>query len=117
VLHWIGLEQGIRRFYSLMIELGPSGPCAWCATGCGAAEGQEPVEVFADEIKAIVSAIFSKQKGPGQPGPRQLPSLLLLKFSVPTRLAGMPGPVRTTVSLSSSRQPSRGCRRIHERST
>jgi hypothetical protein len=28
VLHWINPEQGIRRFYSLMIERIWSGPCA-----------------------------------------------------------------------------------------
>jgi hypothetical protein len=33
VLHRIDPEEGIRRFYSLMIERDRSGPCAWYATG------------------------------------------------------------------------------------
>ena len=34
--------------------------------------GQEKVEEFAGEVEVIVSAIFSKQNGPGYPGPLRL---------------------------------------------
>ncbi len=53
VLHRIDPEQGIRRFYSLMIERDLFGTIRlvrnWGRIGT---KGQEMVEVFADEIDA-----------------------------------------------------------------
>jgi predicted DNA-binding WGR domain protein len=53
VLHRIDPEQGIRRFYSLMIERDLFGTVRlvrnWGRIGT---TGQEMVEVFADEIEA-----------------------------------------------------------------
>jgi predicted DNA-binding WGR domain protein len=53
VLHRIDLEQGIRRFYALMIERDLFGTVRlarnWGRIGTN---GQELVEVFADEIAA-----------------------------------------------------------------
>lgn len=53
VLHRIDPEQGIRRFYALMIERDLFGTVRlvrnWGRIGTN---GQEPVEVFADEIAA-----------------------------------------------------------------
>jgi predicted DNA-binding WGR domain protein len=53
VLHRIDLEQGIRRFYSLMIERDLFRTVRlvrnWCRIGT---TGQELVEVFADELAA-----------------------------------------------------------------
>jgi predicted DNA-binding WGR domain protein len=53
VLHRIDSEQGIRRFYSLMIERDLFGTIRlvrnWGRIGTN---GQELVEVFADEIEA-----------------------------------------------------------------
>ena len=53
VLHRIDPEQGIRRFYSLMIERDLFGTMRlvrnWGRIGT---KGQELVEIFADEIEA-----------------------------------------------------------------
>jgi predicted DNA-binding WGR domain protein len=53
MLHRIGPEQGIRRFYSLMIERNLFGTVRlvrnWGRIGTN---GQELVEVFPDEIEA-----------------------------------------------------------------
>ena len=53
VLHRINLEQGIRRFYSLMIERGLFGTVRlvrnWGRIG---SNGQELVEIHEDEIAA-----------------------------------------------------------------
>ena len=53
VLHRIDPEQGIRRFYSLMIERDLFGTVRlvrnWGRIGTN---GQEMVEIFADEIEA-----------------------------------------------------------------
>ena len=53
VLHRIDLEQGIRRFYSLMIERDLFGTVRlvrnWGRIGTN---GQEMVEVFGDELQA-----------------------------------------------------------------
>jgi predicted DNA-binding WGR domain protein len=66
-------DQGIGRFYSLMIERDLFGTVRlvrnWGRIGT---KGQAMVEVFADELEALVSAIFSKQKGPGCPEPLRL---------------------------------------------
>jgi predicted DNA-binding WGR domain protein len=74
VLHRPDPERQVRRFYSLMIERDLFGTVRlarnWGRIGTNS---QEKVEVFASEIKAIVSAGFSEQKGPGCPGPFLLP--------------------------------------------
>ena len=53
VLHWIDPEQGVRRFYSLMIERDLFGTIRlvrnWGRIGTN---GQELVEVFATEVEA-----------------------------------------------------------------
>jgi predicted DNA-binding WGR domain protein len=53
VLHRIGPQQGVRRFYSLMIERDLFGAVRlvrkWGRIG---ANGQELVEVFASELEA-----------------------------------------------------------------
>jgi predicted DNA-binding WGR domain protein len=53
LLHRIGVEQGIRRYYSLMIEHDLFGTVRlvrnWGRIGT---KGQELVKVFADEIEA-----------------------------------------------------------------
>lgn len=53
VLHRIGPEQGIRRFYSLMIERDLFGTVR-LVRHCGriGTRGQERVEVFPDKIEA-----------------------------------------------------------------
>jgi predicted DNA-binding WGR domain protein len=53
VLHRIDPEQGIRRFYSLMIERDLFGTvCLVRNWGRIGTKGQEMVEVFANEIEA-----------------------------------------------------------------
>jgi len=53
VLHRINLEQGIRRFYSLMIERGLFGTVRLVRNwGRSGSNGQELVEIHEDEIAA-----------------------------------------------------------------
>jgi predicted DNA-binding WGR domain protein len=53
VLHWIDPEQGVRRFYSLMIERDLFGTvCLVRNWGRIGTDGQEVVGVFASEIEA-----------------------------------------------------------------
>jgi predicted DNA-binding WGR domain protein len=57
VLHRIDPEQGIQRFYSLMIERDLFGTVRlvrnWGRSGMN---GQELVEIFADELEAVARA-------------------------------------------------------------
>jgi predicted DNA-binding WGR domain protein len=53
VLHWIDPENGVRRFYSLMIERDLSSTVRLVRNwGRISINGHNLVEVFADEIKA-----------------------------------------------------------------